>query len=65
MIYEKTEKSGLYRDMNSGAIVNKDITALEAYNKKKKQAEMIHSLQDDIKEIKQILSQIINDNKKR
>lgn len=63
MIYEKTDKPGLYRDMTSGAIINRDLTALEAYKKKKRQSEIINSLQDDIKEIKQILSQIISDNK--
>lgn len=62
MIYEKTDKPGLYRDLESGAIINRDLVSLEAYKKKKRQAEMISSLQDDIKEIKQILSQLVNNN---
>lgn len=67
MIYEKTDKPGLYRDLNSGAIVNRDLTSLEAYKRKKRQTEMISSLQDDIKEIKQILSDLTskNNNDKR
>lgn len=64
-MYEKTDKSGLYRDLSSGAIVNRDLTSLEAYKKKKHQAEIITSLQDDIKEIKQILSQLISDDNKK
>lgn len=61
-MYEKTDKTGLYRDVKSGAIVNKDSIALEAYRRKKQQAKEFQDLQKrqdkieaDLNEIKDLL----------
>jgi len=61
-MYEKTDKSGLYRDMSTGAIVNQDARALEAYRKKKQQSQEVKSIQErqdrietELHEIKDLL----------
>lgn len=63
MKYEKTDKSGLYRDTHSGAIVNRDINALNAYKKKKANYVNMKNKQNKIEkeldEIKGVLNQII------
>jgi hypothetical protein len=57
----------LFRDENSGAIVNIDTIGHSQYIKmredKKKQREEIDQLKDDIKEIKLLLKEIINGSK--
>jgi len=61
-MYEKTDKTGLYRDMSTGAIVNQDVTALEAYRRKKQQAREVQTIQErqdrietELHEIKDLL----------
>jgi len=63
MIPVEGEKN-LFRDENSGAIVNCDTFAYSQYirmkNEKKKQREEIEKIKDDISEIKSLLMEIIN-----
>jgi len=63
MIPVEGEKN-LYRDENSGAIVNCDTFGYSQYlkmkNEKKKQREEINQMKDDIAEIKNLLKEIIN-----
>lgn len=63
MIPVEGEKN-LFRDENSGAIVNCDTFGYAQYlkmkNEKKKQREEIEKIKDDISEIKQLLKEIIN-----
>lgn len=63
MIPVEGEKN-LYRDENSGAIVNCDTFGYSQYlkmkNEKKKQREEIEQMKDDIAEIKNLLKEIIN-----
>lgn len=57
----------LYRDENSGAIVNCDTAAYSQYVKmkreKEKQKEEITQIKSDIEEIKILLKEIINGSK--
>lgn len=64
--YIKTEAEGLVRDPESGAVLNVDISKLEAYRKQKeymqnamKNNERINKVENDLNEIKQMLSQLI------
>ena len=64
--YLKTEVDGLVKDINSGAILNVDNTALEAYRRQKlaiesaKTAnEKISKLENDIGDIKEMLQQLL------
>jgi hypothetical protein len=54
----------LYRDENSGAIVNCDTLGYSQYikmrNEKKRQREEIDQIKDDINEIKSLLKEIVN-----
>lgn len=63
MIPVEGEKN-LFRDENSGAIVNCDTFAYSQYirmkNEKKKQREEIEKIKDDISEIKSLLMEFIN-----
>lgn len=63
MTYEKTDKSGYYRDTSSGAVLNRDTKALELYRlKKTKQLEMKNrqeKLELEVNEIKTMLQDII------
>lgn len=57
----------LFRDENSGAIVNCDTVGYTQYlkmkNEKQKQREEIKKIKDDISEIKNLLKEIINGTK--
>lgn len=57
----------LYRDPETGAIVNYDTMEYAQYinmkNKKKQQREEIENLKDEISEIKQLLKELINGSK--
>lgn len=62
----KTEVEGIYRDISTGALLNKDSSALEAYKKmKKKNSEIeemkikVNSLESDISEIKTLLLKLV------
>jgi hypothetical protein len=64
--YIKTEAEGLVRDPESGAVLNVDISKLEAYRKQKeymqnsmKNNERINKVENDLNEIKQMLSQLL------
>ena len=54
----------LYRDENSGAVVNTDTVGYQQYKKTKKiknsQKNEIEKLKEDIEEIKNLLKQIVN-----
>jgi len=54
----------LYRDENSGAVINTDTAGYQQYKKTKKlkfnQKNEIEKMKDDIEEIKNLLKQIIN-----
>lgn len=47
----KTEITGIVKDTNSGALLNTDNAALEAYKKRKKAAEDLNVVREKIKEI--------------
>lgn len=60
-----TDRSGIFKS-NEGYLINKDISALEAYKKKKEKAreiqmlkEDVYELKSDMEEIKQLLRQIV------
>ena len=54
----------LYRDENSGAVINTDTAGYQQYKKTKKlkfnQKNEFEKMKDDIEEIKNLLKQIIN-----
>jgi hypothetical protein len=55
---------GYYRDMKTGAIVNMNKSALEAAKaqkeKRSKDEQEIQELKNDVKEMKQLLKELIN-----
>jgi hypothetical protein len=62
---QKTEKEGLYRDLSTGALLNKDNAALLAYKMRRQKEkeyesfkEKIKRIDDDISEIKNVLKAI-------
>ena len=62
---QKTEKEGLYRDLTTGALLNKDNAALLAYKMRRQKEkefesfkEKIKRIDDDISEIKNVLKAI-------
>lgn len=62
----KTEVAGLYKDTNSGAVINKDNTALQAYKARKHRERQIDeissdvdNMKHDIDEIKQLLKALV------
>lgn len=66
MVEVKTEVEGIYRDVNNGALLNKDNDALSAYKKmKQKNNELeqmkskVNSLDQEIKDVKNLLTQIL------
>ena len=62
-MYEKTDKPGYFRDLNSGAIVNCDSKALELYKMKKlkklQMEERQNKIESEVAEIKQMLQSVI------
>jgi hypothetical protein len=67
--YYKTDFEGLMKDPNSGAVLNVDNTKLDAYKKRKqfvesniKNVERINKVENDIQEIKDMLSQLLKRN---
>ena len=54
----------LYRDENSGAVINTDTVGYQQYKKTKKikfnQKNEIEKMKDDIEEIKNVLKQIVD-----
>jgi hypothetical protein len=64
--YVKTEVDGLVKDITSGAILNVDNSALDAYRRQKMAVESaktanerISKLEDDIGDIKEMLQQLL------
>ncbi len=62
---QKTEKEGLYRDLSTRALLNKDNAALLAYKMRRQKEkeyesfkEKIKRIDDDISEIKNVLKAI-------
>ena len=56
---EKTDKPGLYRDTQTGAVLNTDLTSLQAYKRKKQKQlefqERQERIEQEIDEIKSLL----------
>lgn len=68
-MYEKTDKNGLYRDVNTGAVVNRDTEALKAYKLRKEQSRLVREndkrisqIEQDISDIKNLLLQQVSNN---
>lgn len=59
-MYEKTDRSGLYRDVGTGAIVNRDARALDAYKLRKQKSQEVQSLQERQDRIESELYEIKN-----
>lgn len=67
MKYEQTEKTDYYRDMSSGAVVNRNREALEAYKKRKNRAkqvdqmsERLSHIESEMTEIRSMFSEVLN-----
>lgn len=67
--YYKTDFEGLMKDPKSGAVLNVDNTKLDAYKKRKqfvenniKNTDRINKVENDIQEIKEMLSQLLKRN---
>lgn len=58
MNYEKTEKKDLYRDTNTGALLNRNIDALNAYKKRKQQARMVQEHDERLARIEKNLNEL-------
>jgi hypothetical protein len=59
MKYAKVkENSELIRDMDSKAVLNTNITALQAYKKKREKQQEIQSAVDDINNLRQEVNEI-------
>lgn len=64
--YYKTDFEGLMKDPQSGAVLNVDNSKLDAYKKRKqfmenniKNTDRINKVENDIQEIKEMLSQLL------
>jgi hypothetical protein len=62
----KTDVNGIVRDTDTGALLNTDLSGLDAYKKaKKKNAEIdglrekVNSIENDVTEIKNLLLKIV------
>jgi hypothetical protein len=67
--YLKTDFEGLVKDPKSGAVLNVDNASLEAYRKKKQTINMtlnnnerISKVENDLKDIKEMLNQLLQRN---
>jgi hypothetical protein len=69
-MYAKVTGTTFIRDMNSGALINKDISGLEDYKRKRKMAASqreeintirseLDSIKSDVSEIKQLMQQLL------
>lgn len=54
----KTEIPGLYKDSRSGAVINKDNSALQAYKSKKHRERKIDEITQDVDNMKHDISEI-------
>jgi len=54
------EHPSLLRDKNSKALINTDIAALNEYKNKKKLAEDVRVLSEEMQDIKRLLNQIVD-----
>ena len=59
-----TDHPGLLRDINSKALINTDIAALNEYKNKKKMAEDVDTLKKEIQELKQLMLLVVDSIKK-
>jgi len=57
-VYEKTNVNGLYRESDSGAIVNRDLEALKQYKKTKQRTRMVDEHQARLDRMEKNLSEI-------
>lgn len=59
--------SYLYRDMNTGAIINKDTSGYQQYvnssSNRMKMKKEVEQLKDDVSEIKSLLKELINESR--
>lgn len=57
---EKTTVPGVYRAKSTGALINKDNKALEAYKKRKQAARTVPILLKKIEEMEKVMSDMIS-----
>ena len=48
----KTDINGIYKDMDTGGLINKDNKALQGYKERKRQQFRMNKMEREIKEIK-------------
>jgi|SaaInlStandDraft_1057018.scaffolds.fasta_scaffold15934_2 hypothetical protein len=58
MSYIPTEVSNLVKDTESGALLNTDKNALQAYKMRRKNASRINTIESDVADVKEELSEI-------
>jgi len=58
---EPTNIPGLYKDLSSGAIVNKDLSSLTAYKKKKEMFRKIQALEDRVDTLEKLIQKFIGE----
>jgi hypothetical protein len=58
MSYIPTEVSNLVKDTESGALLNTDKNALHAYKMRRKNASRINTIESDVADVKEELSEI-------
>lgn len=54
----KTDVPGLYKNLTTGALINKDNKGLEAYRKRKLKESKFQMLENDITELKNDMQEI-------
>lgn len=62
-MYEKTEIKGIYRSLESNALVNKDNDALLAYKKKKQASKELENLKHNYNDLDGRINNLENQNK--
>ena len=55
--FEKTNIPGLYKDPDTGAVINKDTEALQAYKRKKAQQKRTLSLEQRIERLEKAIQE--------
>lgn len=54
----KTDVPGIYKDVATGALINKDSKALEAYKKRKLKETKLNAVEQDIADLKNDMQEI-------
>ena len=58
---EKTDKDGIYKDVKTGAIVNKDINKLNAYKRQKSIMQNLKKASESVDMLKEELAETRNE----